>query len=325
MPQGVIGVAAMGGDSNQVLNRIEDYEERGIGAAWLTVGSANLDGITLMAAAGVRTEEILLGTCIVPTWGRHPVAAAQQVQVAAQLSGNRFRYGIGPSHVAAMQRVFGADYRTPVTALREYLTIVKTLLDTGAVEFEGKIYRASVALPAPVLGVPVMASALRPKSYETCGELADGAISWVSPGTYLRDVALPAMRRGAERGGRPVPPLIAHTPVCVHDNPDEVRAAAREQLANYPRSPFYQAMFAEAGFPEAGETQGWSDAMIEAVVLSGSEERVRERIAGMFELGADEIIVSVVTAGEDAAASRERTLSLLAEVTGGLAEVAGGR
>ena len=317
MPQGVIGVAAMGGDSNQVLDRIEDYEERSIGAAWLTVGSANLDGITLMAAAGVRTEQILLGTCIVPTWGRHPVAAAQQVQVAAQLSGNRFRYGIGPSHVAAMQRVFGADYRTPVTALREYLTIVKTLLETGAVEFEGKIYRASVALPAPVPGVPVMASALRPKSYETCGELADGAISWVSPGTYLRDVALPAIRRGAERAGRPVPPLIAHTPVCVHDNPNEVRAAAREQLANYPRSPFYQAMFAEAGFPEAGETEGWSDAMIEAVVLSGGEERVRARIAGMFELGAGEIIVSVVTAGEDAAASRERTLSLLAEVAGG--------
>ena len=73
-------------------------------------------------------------------------------------------------------------------------------------------------------------------------------------------------------------------------------------------------MFAEAGFPEAGATEGWSDAMIEAVVLSGSEERVRERIAGMFKLGASEIIVSIVTAGEDTAASRERTLSLLAEI-----------
>ncbi len=314
MPQGVIGVAAMGGDSNQILERIERYEERGVGAAWLTVGSANPDGITLMAAAGVRTSDILLGTCIVPTWGRHPVAAAQQVQVAAQLSGNRFRFGIGPSHVAAMQRVFGADYRTPVTVLREYLTIVKTLLETGAIEFEGSIYRASVALPAPVPGVPVMASALRPRSYETCGELADGAISWVSPGAYLRDVALPAMRRGAERARRPVPPLIAHAPVCVHGNPHEVREAARAQLANYPRSPFYQVMFAEAGFPEAAETEGWSDRMIEAVVLSGNEERVRERIQGMFGLGADELIVSVVTAGGDAEASRERTLKLLSSI-----------
>ena len=314
MDAGVIGLAAMGGDSNAVLARIEESEERGINAAWLTVGSANLDGVTLMAAAAARTERILLGTCIVPTWGRHPVAAAQQVQVAAQLSGNRFRFGIGPSHVRAMTTVFGADYRTPLTALREYLTITRTLLHTGAIEFEGSIYRANVSLPAPVPGVPVMASALRPKSYELCGEAADGAISWVSPGVYLRDVALPAMQRGAERAGRPCPPLVAHAPVCVHDNADEVRAAAREQLANYPRLPFYQAMFAEAGFPEAAATEGWSDAMIEAVVLSGSEERVRERIAELFAYGASEIIVSIIAAGPDASASRERTLALLSDV-----------
>lgn len=314
MLDGRIGAAAMGGDSNQVLARVRDFEERGIHAAWLTVGGANLDGVTLMAAAGVQTERILLGTCIVPMWGRHPVAAAQQVQVAAQLSGNRFRFGIGPSHERGMKAVFGADYRTPLTALREYLAIVRGLLERGAVEFEGAVYRATATLPAPVPGVPVMASALRPRSYELCGELADGAISWVSPGAYLRDVALPAMERGAARAGRPTPPLIAHAPVCVHDDAGEVRAAVREQLANYPRLPFYQAMFAEAGFPEAGETEGWSDAMIDAVVLAGSEERVAERIAETFELGASEVIVSIVTAGADAAGSRERSLGLLSSV-----------
>ena len=73
-------------------------------------------------------------------------------------------------------------------------------------------------------------------------------------------------------------------------------------------------MFAEAGFPEAGETEGWSDAMIEAVVLSGDEEQVRERVAGIFDLGASEIIVSVVTAGQDPEASRERTLALLSSL-----------
>ena len=152
MGAGTIGLAVMGGDSNAVLARIEDSEERGIDAAWLTVGGASLDGVTLMAAAGARTERILLGTCIVPTWGRHPVAAAQQVQVAAQLSGNRFRFGIGPSHVRPMTTVFGADYRTPLTALREYLTVTRTLLHTGAVEFEGSIYRANVSLPCARAG-----------------------------------------------------------------------------------------------------------------------------------------------------------------------------
>jgi len=213
-----------------------------------------------------------------------------------------------------MTTVFGADYRTPLTALREYLTVTRTLLHTGGVEFEGSIYRANVSLPAPVPDVPVMASALRPKSYELCGEAADGAISWVSPGVYLRDVALPALQRGAERAGRPCPPLIVHAPMCVHDDADEVRAAAREQLANYPRMPFYQAMFAEAGFPEAAQLEGWSDGMIESVVLSGSEERVSERVAELFDFGASEIIVSIVASGPDAAASRERTLALLSNL-----------
>jgi alkanesulfonate monooxygenase SsuD/methylene tetrahydromethanopterin reductase-like flavin-dependent oxidoreductase (luciferase family) len=158
-----------------------------------------------------------------------------------------------------------------------------------------------------------MASALQRKSFEFCGAQADGAISWVCPGVYLRDVALPAMRAGAEKAGRPVPPLLAHAPVCVHDNPEEVRAAARQQLANYVRLPFYVQMLTAAGFPEAS-AESWSDAMIEAVVLSGGEAHVAERLQGLFAFGATEILVSPLTAGSDRSASVQRTLRLLAEV-----------
>ena len=86
------------------------------------------------------------------------------------------------------------------------------------------------------------------------GAEADGAISGVCPRQYLRNVAVPAMREGAAQAGRNVPPLIAHAPVCVHDDVAEMRAAVREQMSNYPASPFYQQMFAEAGFAEALET-----------------------------------------------------------------------
>ena len=47
-------------------------------------------------------------------------------------------------------------------------------------------------IPEPA-DVPVMASALQRRSFELCGAEADGAISWVCPGGYLRDVAIPAM------------------------------------------------------------------------------------------------------------------------------------
>jgi alkanesulfonate monooxygenase SsuD/methylene tetrahydromethanopterin reductase-like flavin-dependent oxidoreductase (luciferase family) len=159
-----------------------------------------------------------------------------------------------------------------------------------------------------------MASALRRGSFELCGAEADGAITWVCPGIYLRDVAIPAMRSGAEQAGRPTPPLITHAPVCVHDDPQEILAAVREQAANYPRLPFYAQMFADAGFPEAKQQGAWSDAMIDAVILSGDETRVAERLQELFAWGATEVLVQPIAAGEDRSASVERTLKLVAEV-----------
>ena len=310
-----IGVAAMGGSSIRVLERIRRLEEMGTKAAWLTDGGVDMDALTLLAAAAVQTEEILLGTAIVPTWPRHPITMVQQTQVLADLAPGRFRLGVGPSHRAEMEDSFGFDFQRPLTNLREYLRIVKALLQEGVVDFDGCHYRAHASTDQTVPDLPVMASALRRASFKLCGAEADGAISWVCPGEYLRDVALPAMREGAKEAGRPVPPLITHTAVCVHDDPDEVRIAALEELEYYPKSIFYQRMFADAGFPEAEETGAWSDRMLEAVVLSGSEERVAEGLRRLFDWGATEVLASVLEAGADKQACWERTVRLLARVS----------
>ncbi|HMM95503.1 MAG TPA: hypothetical protein PKA89_10755 [Phycicoccus sp.] len=53
--------------------------------------------------------------------------------------------------------------------------------------------------------MPVMAAALRPRSYEIAGELSDGAISWMCPLGYLTGLALPALKRGANAASRETP------------------------------------------------------------------------------------------------------------------------
>ena len=310
MSDQLIGVAVSGTNAPEVLGRIERSEQAGIPAVWMTTGGARLDSLTVFAAAAGRTQRIKFGTSIVPTFPRHPLVTAQQVQEVAQLAPGRFRLGVGPSHRPTMQAM-GVNFRSPLNHLREYLKILKALLQTGKVDFDGTFYQAHETIPEPV-DVPVMASALQRGSFELCGAEADGAISWICPGTYLRDVALPAMKAGAEQAGRPVPPLIAHAPVCVHDNVDEVRAAVRQQIMN-PRMPFYQRMMVNAGFPEAVEGT-WSDAMIDAVVLWGDETRVAERIQEMFSFGAAEVLVSPIGAGEDQTGSVHRTTRLLAEL-----------
>ncbi|MDE2842936.1 MAG: LLM class flavin-dependent oxidoreductase [Chloroflexota bacterium] len=313
-----IGVAAMGGDSRTVVARIQHLEELGIEAAWLTSGGAGPDALTTFAAAAAVTDRILMGTSIIPTYPRHPIVAVAQTQVVAQLAPGRFRLGLGPSHKVSIEPMFGIEHNAPLTNLREYIQVVKQLLWEGQVDYDGTQYHGHGSLPgAPAPDVPVMASALRRRSFRLCGEVADGAISWVCPGQYLRDVALPEMQRGAESAGREVPPLVAHAPVCVHDNPDEVREAARSQLANYPRSPFYQEMFAASGHPEARES-AWSDGMIEDVVLSGDEETVAGRLRELFDWGATEILAHPISAGGDSQASVERSLNLIATVGQGL-------
>ena len=304
-----VGVAVAANKAQDVLASIDQAEEMGLQAAWMTTGGARLDSITAFAASAGRTHNIKLGTSIVPTFPRHPLVMVQQAQVVAQLAPGRFRLGVGPSHRPSM-RAMGMDFRTPLGHLREYLQILKALLQKGEVDFTGDFYQAHDSIPEP-LDVPVMASALRRGSFELCGAEADGAISWICPGNYLKEVALPAMRQGAEQAGRPVPPLVAHAPVCVHDNPEEVRSAVRAQVMN-PRLPYYQRMLRDAGYPEASQGT-WSDAMIDGVVIWGDETRCAERVQELFDLGATEVLASPIWAGDDEAASINRSMRLLSQ------------
>ncbi|MSQ12034.1 MAG: LLM class flavin-dependent oxidoreductase [Dehalococcoidia bacterium] len=309
-----IGITVMGGDSKAVVARIVEAEQLGVSAAWLTTGGAGLDGITLFAAAAPQTKRILLGTCITPTYPRHPITAVQQVQVVAQLAPGRFRLGVGPSHKPFIEPTYGFGFNAPLTNLREYIHIVKTLLREGSVEFDGREYHAHTRLfDKPITDMPIMASALRQKSFELCGEVADGAISWVCPGRYLRDVALPAMRKGAKAAGRETPPLVVHAPVCVHDDVAEACAATLEQVKFYPSIPFYQQMFVDAGYPEA-RNGTWSDKMLDDVAFIGNEGAVAKRLRELFAWGAGEVIAQPVTAGKDHDASWRRTVKLLAQV-----------
>ena len=305
----MIGVFVQGRDAREIVEAIVRAESLGIPAAWLTLGGVAADSPTVLAAAAVQTRSIKLGTSIIPTWPRHPIAIAQQAVALAALAPGRFRLGIGPSHQPAMERTFGVRWRSPLGQLREYLQVLTALLHGGSVDFVGKHVTARARLASPV-DVPVMASALRRASFLACGELADAAISWVCPWDYLRATALPALKEGAARAARPTPPLIAHVPVCVHENVDEVTQAAREQVGFYARVPFYAAMYGDAGFADA--PQGVSEALVDALVVHGDEATVVSRLRAILAEGAGEVIAHPILAGEDRQESLTRALNAVA-------------
>ena len=307
----MIGLVVQEPTAALAVERIKQAEETGVPAVWMTIGGAGgADPMGAFAAAGAQTSSVLMGTAIVPNMPRHPIIMAQQAIAVGQLAPGRFRLGIGPSHQTTMENTFGFTFAKPLSRLGEYLDIVSALLITGEVNVDGEFYTAHTRTPtAP--DIPVMASALRSASYEFCGARGIPALSWVCPAAYLRDTALPAMQRGAERAGHETPPLIAHVPVCLSEDRDAVRDAVRQQLSNYPRAPFYVRMFTDAGFPEASEGT-WSDGMVDGTVVWGSREDVIGGLHRWLGYGFGELMVHPVIAGDDREAGLRNAMEAIA-------------
>jgi F420-dependent oxidoreductase-like protein len=307
----MIGVHVTGSNAARLVEGIAAAERAGIQCAWMTCGGAAPDPLVVFGAAAGKTTRILFGTSIIPTFPRHPLAMVQGALAVDALAPGRLRLGVGPSHKPSIEGTWGIPFERPQEHLREYLTILRAALNGGKVDFDGKRLKAHVQLAGPTR-VAVMASALRAIGFRTCGELADGAISWVCPLPYLRDVAVPAIREGAARAGRAAPPLIAHVPVAVSEDAGGVRKGASEQLGRYPRVPYYSQMFQDAGFPEAREG-ALSDRMIDALVVHGTAAQVKERLRQLPAFGAGELLaMPILPPGDDQALSR--TLTALGEL-----------
>ena len=179
---------------------------------------------------------------------RHPLEAALQARSLAVTTGHPVVAGFGPGAAVLQKSVLGAPYASPLTAVREYLTIVGGLLAGQAVEHQGEYFSCRINMgwqpgPPVELGLGV----LRPAMARLAGELADVAITWLTPAGYLRDVIVPALREGARAAGRPVPRLAAIVPVALsapdRDPADLVLAANSGHLS----MPHYQDMLRRSG------------------------------------------------------------------------------
>lgn len=310
----LIGVHILEATVPATLQAIAQAEAAGVDVAWLTMGGSQPDPVAIFAVAATRTERIKLGTCIVPTYPRHPLALAQEARVVAELAPGRFRLGVGPSHQVFIEGLWGIPFRRPLSHLREYLQILKAALQQGRqIGFSGEFFNVRGTWGPPV-EIEIMASALRRKSFELAGELADGAISWVCPFHYVQQVAIPALATGAARARRPRPRMVMHIGVSVHEDATEAQEAGMRQLSFYPQLPFYRRMFQDAGFPEAAQGT-MSPAMLESIFIHGNEATVSERLRRIADSEVDEVICTVVPAGLDREASARRTLTLLGELS----------
>ena len=120
-----------------LIGEAQQLEARGFASIWLP-SIMEFDAIGTMAIIGRETQRIELGTAVVPSFPRHPVALAQQALTTQAATRGRFTLGIGLSHRRIIEEGLGLSYERPARHMREYLAVLTPLLAGRPVELYGR-------------------------------------------------------------------------------------------------------------------------------------------------------------------------------------------
>ena len=261
----------------RLIGHVKSAADDGLDSYWMAQHPlGGKDALTTALMAAPHAPGIEIGTSVLPAYPRHPVALASQAATVDAAIGGRLTLGVGLSHRDWMESL-GYSYARPAEFMREYLSILVPLLDSGEVDFRGKILSCTtrLGLPEPRRPIPVLLGALGPRMLELAGRLAAGTSAvWVGP-RILREHLVPAIRRAAEAAGRPPPRIVVTLPVCVTSNSAGAAERARRDFAERGQLPSYRRNCEREGVDSPA-----------AMSIIGGEGEVEDRIRELGRLGA---------------------------------------
>jgi probable F420-dependent oxidoreductase len=239
---------------------LAELERLGYGTVWLGASpNADLSAAESILAASTTMQ---VATGIVNVWEAEPsVAAAANARVVAAYPG-RFLLGIGIGH----RPLVGDRYTKPYDKLVSYLDG----LDEGGVPVDQRVI-----------------AALGPKMLGLARDRTAGSHPYLTTPEHTaqaRDIL------GEDKL------LVPEQKVVLETDGAKARAIAREKIGFYFGLPNYTNNWLRLGFTEADLADKGSDRLIDALVVWGDEEAVRERVQQHLDAGADQVAVQVLDA-----------------------------
>ncbi|HTK08053.1 MAG TPA: LLM class flavin-dependent oxidoreductase [Ktedonobacteraceae bacterium] len=286
-----VGISLEANDLKAFVDMLVEIEQAGVEQVWVGGPPWKLETLTVLAAAAMRTTHLKLAASVLQVFSRHPVLMAQQALSFDALAPGRLRLGIGTSLPEFGKSIYGVEMDRPLAYLREYIQVLRPLLQQGEVHHQGRYFTTDVSLSASSQ-IPLLISALGPRAFRLAGEIADGAIPSYCPIPYLLDTALPAMSEGAVAAGRSRPPIIAHVQVVFTEDRATALEIARQRLAAAATVSVYRNMFIGAGF-SSQDLDTASDRFVESLITFGNDNKIRERLLELLGTGLDELKIGL--------------------------------
>ena len=295
-----------------IAEQAQRAESLGYDRVWLPE-TWGRDAITVLATIAERTESVGVGASVLPVYSRSPAILGQSAATLQELSGGRFRLGLGPSGPIVIENWHGVEYREPLRYTRETVEVVSAVLSGEVVDYDGEFFDLSgfrLRCDAPDPPPAVDVSGMGPKAVELAGRFADGwhAIMLTRDGMVDR---IEDLERGAELAGRdPDDVRVMRTlGCCALEDGEHARALARQHLAFYVggMGTFYRDSLVRQGHEDVAHeiaelwAEGEREAAVEAVSddlldqlsAAGTPDRVRELLAEWEAVdGIDAISVS---------------------------------
>jgi alkanesulfonate monooxygenase SsuD/methylene tetrahydromethanopterin reductase-like flavin-dependent oxidoreductase (luciferase family) len=275
-----VSLAAVPGRRKATLDMARRLEEGGFSGLYCPSYG---DGLGLCEALALSTHEIPFGTTIANIYARHPSDYAQTVALVHELSGGRFRFGIGVSHAPSHARL-GVTAGKPLEEIRRFVRE----LEEGA--------KQAGELP------PIVLAALRKRMVALAGEIAQGAV-WANAARSHMATSLSYLPDAARRNSRFF--VGNMVPTCIDADAAAAAAVNRRTLSGYVKLPNYQNYWIEAGFEDEMQAirkaianrqedripQLMSERWLSEVTLYGSKAAVRDGIDAWYAAGVNTLIV----------------------------------
>jgi F420-dependent oxidoreductase-like protein len=273
--------------SKTATNAVDDFLDQareafaiGVRQVWVAQ-QVDHDAIGLAGLLGAGVPGLGVGTFVVPVNPRHPLVIASQAQTAQAASHGNFSLGLGLGAHGPEAKTFGIAWPNTVQRLREHLQVLRSINETGAVDFHGSEFTAAPDWPVALPGgtpIPVYVAAMGPNALRVTGELADGTLPYLAGPRTIEEFIAPTIGRAAAEAGRPAPRVIAAVPVVVTDDVDAGRSAAADVLDFYTTIPSYQKVIAREGVDSVADLAAVGTADVTAKQLQ------RYRDAGATDL-----------------------------------------
>lgn len=264
------------------IRELTQAREEGFSRVWMSQMPYDVDLLTVLAAALREVPDIEVASGVVPIQNQHPMLLAQRALTLNIIGGGRFTLGIGVTHRAVTEGMWGISWDRSVKRLSEYLDGLLPLLAGEQVNATGELVTTRGALQIPNAPAPqVYVAALGPQMLRVAGRRTAGTITWMTGPKTLREHIGTALRAAAADAGRPEGSVAvaAALPVSVTDDVAAARSRAAKQFAMYGHLPSYRAMLDREGY------SGPEDA-----ALIGDESTVGQQLDDLRDAGVDEFV-----------------------------------